>query len=116
MPKELTKKQKIDVLNQAKLSLLKTAEYHGYSNGLCFEIRRALQVIFGAQIINSINEDRKIRYFIPEFTMENARRISVKYNLYIEEFRTSKDYWWSRNDIDSREKFLDLLIKTIEEK
>lgn len=114
MSKELTKEQKIEILRESKIGLLKTHNIIKTSNyGICFEIRGSIRKMFGAR---SIFFDEQIKQFIPEFTLTNARRLAKKYNFQIEHWRNTRTYWWNCTDLESRLNLLDLLIKEINEK
>ena len=106
---ELTIEEQIKVLRKAKFYLIREFYVlHGKDTkkgtaGLCHLIRcgylyynNGVYLAFGA-----------IEKVIPLFTLENARQHSKN-----RKYGTA--YWWDRNNLEDRKKFLDWMIQELE--
>lgn len=113
MIEKLNPEVAIDILEKAKAFL----EAEKYPTGLCYVIKEMLRGYYVNSKPTMWVDYCHLHEYIPQFTFENAHKLSEKYG-----FQKPKDehlndvgYWWKVGCVKSRTDFIDAMIKELEQ-
>ena len=103
--KELTIEKQIEVLKEAKDSYI-----FFHDCGMCFFIQQSLE-----NLLPCFVRYDELSFYIPTFTLSHLRE-AYDNNLVNMKYPNRTDYWWDKNDRDSRIAAFDFLINELESK
>lgn len=112
----------MNMKNELKIKILQNTldnfDDDYFDNGICplliYQISGELGLDLEVEFLfKGVSVSESIKKYIPEFNIENAFKLSEKYNFPSPTLEEGKAYWWDRFNTYSRKLFLSSLINEL---